>query len=105
MNAEEFEAKLKKFISENGVRAEHLHFEQSCHSVPEAAQAANAPEEDFVKNILMISKEGKVINAITPGKERASTTRVGEALGIERPELITPEKALEKTGYPLGGTP
>ena len=53
----------------------------------------------------MITKDGKVINAITPGKERASTTRVGEALGIERPELITPEQALEKTGYPLGGTP
>ena len=34
-----YEEKLKRFIETNGITAEHLSFEQSCHSVAEAAEA------------------------------------------------------------------
>ncbi len=37
-----FEAKLKNYMSENGIKGEHISFQQSCHSVAEAAAAANA---------------------------------------------------------------
>jgi len=39
------------------------------------------------------------------GLHRASAERVAKALGIERPDIATPEQALEKTGYTVGGTP
>jgi len=34
----EYEDKLKRFIEDHGIRAEHLSFETSCHSVADAAE-------------------------------------------------------------------
>ncbi len=101
----EFEAKLKKFMIDNKINAEYLSFEQSCHSVAEAALAANASEEDFVKNICMVDNSGNLIVAIVNGEDRASTSQVAKVLGIERPRTATPEEILEKIGYPCGGVP
>ncbi|VVC04162.1 Aminoacyl-tRNA editing domain protein [Candidatus Burarchaeum australiense] len=100
-----YEEKLKRFITEHGISAEHLSFQQSCHSVEDAAKAANAPVSAFVKNVCMLDAQGNPIVAIVKGEDRASTTRVAEALGIERPRLATPDEILQKTGYPCGGTP
>ncbi|MBU0591608.1 YbaK/EbsC family protein [Candidatus Micrarchaeota archaeon] len=101
----EYEEKLRRYIKENNIHAEHLSFNQSCHSVADAATAVNAKPEDFVKNICMIDKENNLIVAIVNGKDRASTTKVGKVLGIERPEIASPNQIFEKTGYPCGGTP
>lgn len=100
-----YEEKLKTYLLEKNVEAEHLSFKESCHSVEDAAKAANANMEDFVKNICMIDNEGRLIVAIVKGEDRASTTRVSEALNIERPRLASPDEVREKTGYPCGGTP
>lgn len=102
---DEHEARLKRYIDENGITCEQLFFEKSCHSVEEAAATANADPEDFVKNICMVDAEGGVIVAIVKGEDRASTSRVAAALGIERPRVASPDEMLEKTGYPCGGTP
>jgi prolyl-tRNA editing enzyme YbaK/EbsC (Cys-tRNA(Pro) deacylase) len=101
----EFNKKISKYIEEHKIDGEHLIFEQSCHSVPEAAVAAKADVEDFVKNICMIDSEGNLIVAIVKGEDRASTSRVAKALGIDRPRIAIAEEMLEKTGYPCGGTP
>ncbi len=100
-----YEEKLKTFLQTNNIQGEHLSFDQSCHSVEEAAQAANASPRDFVKNICLIDGSENIIVAIVKGEDRVSTSRVGEALGIARPRTATPEEILEKTGYPCGGTP
>lgn len=101
----EYEEKLKTFMRDNDIRGEYLVFEQSCHSVEEAARAAHANIEDFVKNICMIDSEGNLIVAIVKGEDRASTKRVGKILDVERPRIAAPEEILEKTGYPCGGVP
>ena len=44
-----YEHKLKQFIAAGGIEAEHLSFEQSCHSVAEAAAAVGTDPEHFVK--------------------------------------------------------
>jgi Cys-tRNA(Pro)/Cys-tRNA(Cys) deacylase len=105
MNQEEYELKLKEWAKNHNVSGEHLSFKQSCHSVEEASRAANAKTTDFVKNICMIDKEGRLIVAIVKGEDRASTTNVGKTLGIERPRTATPDEILSLTGYPCGGTP
>ena len=99
----EFEEKIKKFIQDNNIEAEHLSFKQSCHSVEEAARAANVTREDFIKNICLIDSQGSLIVAIVKGEDKASMKRVAKALNIEKPRLATPEEILEKTGYPCGG--
>jgi prolyl-tRNA editing enzyme YbaK/EbsC (Cys-tRNA(Pro) deacylase) len=95
-----YEGKIIKFIEENGIKAEHLIFEKSCHSVPEAAVAANTDIDNFVKNICMIDTDGNIIVAIVKGEDRASTTRVAKALGIQRPIIANEQEMLDKTGYP-----
>ena len=97
----QYEEKLKTFMRNHIIHGEHLSFEQSCHTVEEAANAANADIEDFVKNICMIDAQRNLIVAIVKGEDRASTSRVGKALNIERPRVATPEEILEKTGYPV----
>ena len=96
---------MKKFLQTKNIQGQHLSFNQSCHSVEEAARAANASPKDFVKNICMIDNNGNLIVAIVKGEDRASTSRVEKALNIERPRTAMPEEILEKTGYPCGGTP
>ena len=101
----EYEEKLKAHMRRDNVGGEHLSFGKSCHTVKEAARAANADIEDFVKNICMIDAQGSFIVAIVKGEDRVSTSRIGEALNIDRPRVATPGEILEKTGYPCGGVP
>ena len=102
---EDYEEKLKRFMKKNDIHGEHLHFEKIVHTVEDACREANAKPDDFVKTICMIAHDGKVIGALVLGSYRASTERVAKALNIERPHVATPEEALEKTGYLVGGTP
>lgn len=100
-----YEEKLKAYMTSHGLEAEHLSFEASCHSVGEAARAAGASAEDFVKNICMTDGQGRLIVAIVKGEDRASTKRVAKALAIDRPCPADPAFILEKAGYPIGGVP
>ncbi|MGI6129635.1 MAG: aminoacyl-tRNA deacylase [bacterium] len=102
---EQFAHKLRNFIASQGIEAEHLVFNQSCHSVEEAARAVQAQPEDFVKNICLIDNDGNLIVAIVKGEDRVSTKRVGKALGIDPPQVATPDQILTKSGYPCGGVP
>jgi prolyl-tRNA editing enzyme YbaK/EbsC (Cys-tRNA(Pro) deacylase) len=101
--------KLSVFIRDHHIQAEHLSFEQSCHSVAEAAQAVGAQPEDLVKNICLLDYQGQLIVAIVKGEDRVSPKQVAAALGQASPtpvpRLATPAEILEKTGYPCGGTP
>lgn len=101
----EFKEKLIQFIKTNNVNAEHIIFEESCHSVEEAAKAANVLPEDLVKNICLINGEGNLIVAIVKGEDRVSTTKVGKVLNMDPPRIAKPEEILEKTGYICGGVP
>lgn len=101
----EFEEKLKQYLLKNSINAEQYVFEDTCHSVEEAAAAANVSPEDFVKSICMINNDGNLIVAIVKGENRASTSRVAKVLNIEIPRLSTPEEILNKTGYICGGVP
>lgn len=101
----EYEVRLKNYIQNNNIEAEHLSFDQSCHSVEEAAQAVNARPEDFVKNICMVDGAGNLIVAIVKGENQASASRVGKALHTAGVRMATPDEILERTGYPCGGTP
>src|SRR5687768_7182486 len=100
-----YEEKLIKFIKERGINAEHMSFNASCHSVEEAAIAANADPHDFVKNICLVAPDGTMAVAIVKGEDRVSTSRVARVLGVEQTRLARPDEILRCTGYPCGGTP
>ncbi len=100
-----YEEKLRTFIREHAIQAEHLFFDQSCHSVAEAARVVNASPEEIVKSICLVDAGGSAIIVILKGEDRVSISRVAGALAINPPRLATPKEILEKTGYPCGGTP
>lgn len=100
-----YEQRLRIYLEEQHIQAEHLSFEQSCHSVAEAARAVNATPEDLVKSICLLDPQGQLITAIVKGEDRVSVSRVAKALQKEGLRLATPDEILEKTGYPCGGTP
>ncbi|MBI4162637.1 MAG: hypothetical protein HY513_03060 [Candidatus Aenigmarchaeota archaeon] len=104
MDFEDYEYKLKNYISENNITAEHIHFQNSVHTVEEAAKEANASADDFVKSVCIISQE-KTIIAIILGSDRADMSKISNLLGIKKPYVASPQEALERTGYPVGGTP
>lgn len=101
----EFEEKLKDYMKSQNMSAQHLHFDQSCHTVQDAANAAGTSTENLVKNICMVDNEGNLIVAIVMGDDRASSSRVGKVLNIERPRTATSKEVLAKSGYPCGGVP
>ena len=124
-----------QYMKEHNINAYRLIFNQSCHSVAEAALAVNASPEDFVKNICFIddSKSNDIdtnknnnennnndktannnnetndttnlIVAIIKGEDKADANKIASYLKIPKPKIATPEQILEKTGYPCGGTP
>lgn len=96
-----YEDKLKKFIADNNITAEHLYFEESCHTVEDAARVIHANPEDFVKNICMIDSQDNLIVGIVKGEDRVSTTRVGEVLGIEGPRMATADEYWKKLDIQL----
>jgi len=107
---DQYESRLKEYIENNEIKAEHLHFEQSCHSVEDAAKAVDnlfgkgVDQKEFVKNICLVDAEGNLIVAIVKGEYRVDIKRVSELVG-KKIKIATPEEILEKTGYPCGGTP
>ena len=100
-----YEPRLQAYIREQDIQAEHLSFDQPCHSVAEAARAVNASPQELVKNICLLDSDDQVITAIVKGEDRVSVSRIARALQKEGLRLATPEEILEKTGYPCGGTP
>ncbi|HJT58106.1 MAG TPA: YbaK/EbsC family protein [Ktedonobacteraceae bacterium] len=100
-----FEQRLQAYLEEQHIQAEHLSFDQPCHSVAEAARAVNASPNELVKNICLLDSNGQVITAIVKGEDRVSVSRIAKTLQREGLRMATPEEILEKTGYPCGGTP
>src|SRR5215469_2296635 len=100
-----YEQRLRAYLEQQHIQAEHLSFDQPCHSVAEAARAVNASPEELVKNICLLDSDGQLITAIVKGEDRVSVSRIAKTLQRNGLRLATPEEILEKTGYPCGGTP
>jgi len=99
------EEKLKKFIRDNGINAEHIRYEKSLHTVQDLLEVTGLDLELITKTMIFKNKEGKTIAAMVPAKFRVSSTRIGEVLKAEPPEMTNPDEAYERTGYPVGGMP
>src|SRR5438045_6402322 len=98
------EQRLQAYLQEQHIQAEHLSFDQPCHSVAEAARAVNASPQELVKNICLVDSNGQLITAVVKGEDRVSVSRIAKALQREELRLATPEEILEKTSYHCGGT-
>lgn len=101
----EYREKLKEWIFLRGVAADHLVFDESCHSVVEAAEAAGVTPGDLVKSICFLDQDGRFIVAVVRGEDRVDRKKVAAVMASRRPRLATAEEILQRSGYPCGGTP
>jgi len=95
---------VKKFIEEKKLKIGFFRFEESCHSVKDAAQRINAEKNDLVKNICFFSSDGGTIVAIIRGNDGVSVSKIKNIIGKDV-KMMNSEEILEKTGYPCGGVP
>ncbi|ROR34877.1 aminoacyl-tRNA deacylase [Inmirania thermothiophila] len=102
---DEAEARLEAWMADHGVPGRMRRFAASCHTAAEAAAAAGVAVHDIVKNVCLITEDGRLVVAVARGDHRVSTRRVGRALGLARPRPAGPDEVLRLTGYPAGGVP
>src|SRR6516162_5488227 len=92
-----YEQRLRAYLEGQHIEAEHLSFDQPCHSVAEAAAAVKASPDELVKNICLLDSDGQLITAIVKGEDRVSVSRIAKTLQSEGLRLATPDEILEKT--------
>ena len=97
------EEKLKKFIKDNNINAEHIRYEKCLHTVSDLLEVTGFDLELITKTMIFKGEKGKTIAVMIPAKFRVSTTRLGEVLGTKPPEMANPNEAYKRTGYPVGG--
>jgi prolyl-tRNA editing enzyme YbaK/EbsC (Cys-tRNA(Pro) deacylase) len=100
-----YEEKLRNYIEQSNIEAEQLIFQESCHSVAEAALALGVPEDEIVKNICLIDVKDNLILVTVKGEDRVSTSRVAKVLNVDGVRVATEEEIRDKTGYLCGGVP
>ena len=99
------EERIKQFLLDHRVNAEHLTFTQSCHSVDDAARAVKTTKDNFVKNVCLVDSNGTLIVAIVKGEDRVSIPLVEGVVQKGKLRIATPEEVKEKSGYLIGGVP
>ena len=97
--------RIRRYIRENGIKAEFLEFPDGVHTVEDAVREAKISAKDIAKSIVLIDSLDRTIVGIVRGSDRVSTKRIGKILGIEAPRVATPEEVLGRIGYPVGGVP
>ncbi|MFH1520093.1 MAG: YbaK/EbsC family protein [Candidatus Micrarchaeota archaeon] len=100
----EYEEKLKHYINLHNIKAEHLSFKESCHSVKEAAEVVNAQPTDFIKSICTVDQNGNFFVGIVKGEDKVDISKIQNFAKLKL-RIAKPDEMLEKTGYPCGGTP
>ncbi len=91
-----YEQRLRSYLQEQHILAEHLSFDQPCHSVAEAARAVDASPGELVKNICLLDSDGQLLTAIVTGEDRVSVSLIAKTLQREGLRLATPAEILEK---------
>jgi prolyl-tRNA editing enzyme YbaK/EbsC (Cys-tRNA(Pro) deacylase) len=100
MNPEE---KVKNYIKENNIEAEHIVYESSVHSVQDLINVSGIDLELITKSMIFKDDQDRTIAAVVPAKYRVSGTRVRKALGLLGVEILDPEETFKRTGYKVGG--
>lgn len=93
-----------RYVESNQIRADHLRFNKSIHTVSECVEVTGFPISQITKSVVLVS-EGQCIIGFVPAKFRASTSRIAKILDIDRPNVAKMEETMELTGYPAGGVP
>jgi prolyl-tRNA editing enzyme YbaK/EbsC (Cys-tRNA(Pro) deacylase) len=97
---------LRAYLDANGIQAEILLLDDPTPTVPDAAWAVGASEEQIVKSVLFMV-DGQPVITITCGPENVEQRALAARYGVGRKKvrLANPEQVLTYTNYPVGTVP
>lgn len=99
------EEKLKRYIREHNIAAEHLRFEKTLHTVDDTVRVTGFDIDLITKSMIFKDDTARTIVGMVPARFRVSASRLGRILNCAPPTLVSPSEAYERTGYPAGGMP
>jgi Cys-tRNA(Pro) deacylase len=90
----------------HGIQGEILHLDQPVPTVPAAAQAVGAIEDQIVKSLLFLI-DGEPLLAITCGTHRVDRRAVAAVkdVGRKKVKLASPQDVVAISGYTVGAMP
>jgi len=105
-NSQLSSADLQRFITQHQIDATILPLDEHTLTVPDAARALNVAPEQIIKSLVFVVREQPVL-VINNGPERLDPRRLAAHFGVNRKKIkfVTPEHALEITGYVVGSMP
>lgn len=101
---------LARYIQEHGIAAELVFPPQETPTVAQAAQALGCTQEQIVKSVLFLIRDGgdyAAVLVITNGAAQIDFRKLADVfqVGRKRIRLALPEMVLAITGFPAGGVP
>lgn len=103
-------ADLDQYIRANGIAAELVTPAHETPTVPLAARAMGCSEDQIVKSVLFLIKDGEAYDGVmilTTGTAQIDHRKLASLynVGRKRIKLAPPALVLALTGYPAGGVP
>ena len=103
---------LQRFINQQQIAAEILPMSEDTPTVPDAARALGVKEEQIIKSLVFLvakypTGDGQPVLVIANGTGRVDDRLVAHHFGVGRKKvkMVSPEQALEITGYAVGAMP
>jgi prolyl-tRNA editing enzyme YbaK/EbsC (Cys-tRNA(Pro) deacylase) len=94
---------LVEFLAAHDIDAEFIAPGVPMPTVPAAAAAIGAREEQILKTVLFGNKTGEYAIAIASGPRRIDRALLGEIVGVAGLRVASPDEVLAITGFPAGG--
>jgi len=101
---EELESRIMRILDEMKIPYEVIEHEPVMTN-PEMAQRLGVPLGDTVKNLMLTTADGRVIQVVLPGDKRFDSKAVARKVGTKSVTFATPETVLEKAGCEVGCVP
>ncbi len=95
--------RLLRLLRDHDADAELLAPGVPMPTVPLAARAIGAREEQILKSILFKDRAGRLVLVVACGTGRLDPGRLAAVAGLDRPRLADPVTVSNATGYPAGG--
>lgn len=94
---------LVEFLATHGIDAQFIAPGVPMPTVPAAAAAIGASEEQILKTVLFGNRSGAYVVAVASGPRRIDRGLLGEVAGVAGLRVASPAEVLAITGFPAGG--
>jgi len=100
----ELEAKIMGILDDNGIPYEVVEHDP-VYTNPEMADKLGVDVSQTVKNLMLKTAAGDVIQVVLPGDKRFDSKRVAKKVGAKSVSFAKPETVLEIAGCEVGCVP